>query len=93
MKFSSIIAIYALFWSFSLFFVLPFRLRSSKEADIWVAGQMNGAPPRFSLARTAIWTTWVSLILFGLYYLNYVNDWIRPELFDFFTASRTAVPH
>ncbi|MET0270140.1 MAG: DUF1467 family protein [Sphingomonas sp.] len=90
MKFSSIIAIYALFWSFSLFLVLPFRLKSG-EADVRVPGQMNGAPPRFSLKRTAIWTTWVSLALFGLYYLNYVNDWMRPDALDFFTASRGPV--
>jgi predicted secreted protein len=90
MKFSSIIAIYALFWSFSVFFVLPFRLRSSAEPDVIVPGQMNGAPPRFSLKRTLIWTTWVSLALFGLYYLNYVNGWVQPEILDFFTASRPA---
>ncbi|WP_156679213.1 DUF1467 family protein [Sphingomonas profundi] len=88
MKFSSILALYPLFWSLCLFFVLPFRLRSSAEPDIEVAGQMRGAPPRFSLKRTAIWTTWLSLAVFGLYYLNYVNGWIGPQALDFFTASK-----
>ena len=88
MKFSSILALYPLFWSLCLFFVLPFRLRSSDEPDVPVPGQANGAPPRFSVKRTAIWTTWLSLAVFGLYYLNYVNDWVGPETFDFFTSHR-----
>ena len=90
MKFSSILALYPLFWSLCLFFVLPFRLRSSVDPDVAVPGQMNGAPPRFSLVRTAIWTTWVSIVLFGLYYLNYVYGWIGPQALDFFTARRYA---
>lgn len=90
MKLSSILALYPLFWSLCLFFVLPFRLRSSTDPDVAVAGQMNGAPPRFSVKRTVIWTTWLSLGLFGLYYLNYVYGWIGPEALDFFTARRHA---
>ena len=82
MKASSILAIYVLFWSMSFFFVLPFRLRSSAEPDVRVPGQADSAPPRFSFKRTAIWTTWVSLILFALYYANYVEGWLRPDMFD-----------
>ncbi|MDB5663203.1 MAG: hypothetical protein JWN59_1541 [Sphingomonas bacterium] len=88
MKFSSIIAIYALFWSMSFFFVLPFRLRSSVEPDPMIAGQAESAPPRFSFGRTCKWTTIVALVLFGLYYANYVNGWIGPEAVDFFTLQR-----
>ncbi len=88
MRFSSILALYPLFWSLCLFFVLPFRLRSTTDADLLVPGQMNGAPPRFSLVRTAIWTTWLSLAVFGLYYLNYIYGWIEPQSLDFFTAGR-----
>jgi predicted secreted protein len=84
MKFSSILAIYALFWSMSFFFVLPFRLRSSPEPEEHVPGQADGAPPRFSLGRTCLWTTIVAAVLFGLYYLNYVNGWLAPRALDFF---------
>jgi len=84
MKFTSALAIYALFWSMSFFFVLPFRLRRDNQADERVAGQAESAPPRFSFARTSLWTTIVSAALFGLYYLNYVNGWIGPETVDFF---------
>jgi predicted secreted protein len=88
MKFSSMIAIFALFWSLSLFFVLPFRLRADAQPDVQVPGQMNGAPPRFSVKRTAIWTTWVALVLFGLFYFNYICGWVSPQALDFFTSRR-----
>jgi predicted secreted protein len=88
MKFSSAIAIYALFWSLSFFFVLPFRLRTSHEDEARVAGQAESAPPRFSFGRTCLWTTVVGAVLFGLYYANYVNGWVGPEVVDFFTSRR-----
>ena len=86
MKFTSALAIYALFWSFSFFLVLPFRLRSSAEPEpeAAVPGQAESAPPRFSFARTCLWTTIVSAILFGVYYLNYVMGWITGNMFDVF---------
>ena len=88
MKFTSILAIYALFWAMSFFFVLPFRLRSSNEPEEHVPGQVESAPPRFSFARTSLWTTIVSAVLFGLFYANYVNGWLGPEALDFFHSSR-----
>ena len=85
MKFGSALAIYTLFWAFSLFLVLPFRLRSGGEGDAHVPGQADGAPPSFSFWRTCLWTTIVSAVLFGLYYANYINGWVGAETFDFFT--------
>ena len=88
MKIGSIIAIYALFWSMSFFFVLPFRLRGGPEHDPYIPGQAESAPPRFSFARTAKWTTIVSAVLFGLFYANYLRGWVSPEIVDFFSAHR-----
>ena len=90
MKFSSALAIFVLFWSLSFFFVLPFRLRGAGE-DRPVAGAADSAPPRFSFGRTAVWTTVIAVVLFGLYYANYVNGWILPETVDFFSP-RPGVP-
>lgn len=84
MRLTSILAIYILFWSLSFFFVLPFRLRTSPEADVYVPGQAESAPPRFSFPRTCLWTTIVSIVLFGLYYVNYVEGWVPVAAFDFF---------
>jgi len=85
MKFTSALAIFTLFWAMSYFFVLPFRLRSGDEPEDYVLGQAESAPHRFSFGRTCLWTTVVAAILFGLFYLNYVNGWIGPEAFDFFS--------
>ena len=82
MKWTSILAIYLLFWWGSLFLVLPFRLRSSMEPEEHVAGQAESAPPRFSVGRTILWTTIVAAVLFALYYANYVNGWITVDTID-----------
>lgn len=88
MKFTSILAIYCLFWSMSFFFVLPFRPRSSNEPEAYVPGQAESAPPRFSFGRACLWTTIVSAVLFSLFYANYVNGWIAVDALDFFTPRR-----
>lgn len=88
MRFGSILAIYALFWAMSFFFVLPFRLKTGEGPEERVLGQADSAPQRFSFARTCGWTTIVAAVLFGAYYLNYVNGWFGPEAVDFFTPNR-----
>lgn len=88
MRFSSIVAIYSLFWALSFFFVLPFRLqRKDMPPPSPVPGEMRGAPPSFSFGRTSFWTTIVAAVLFGLFYLNYVMGWLPAEAFDFVPAS------
>jgi predicted secreted protein len=87
MRLSSIIAIYSLFWALSFFFVLPFRLQRRGTQDIQVPGAMPGAPPSFSFGRTSFWTTIVAAVLFGLFYLNYVMNWVPVETFDFVSGS------
>lgn len=82
MKISSIIAIYVLFWWGCLFLVLPFRLRTSTEPEALVPGQAESAPPRFAVGRTVLWTTIVSTVVFGLFYVNYTNGWLTADLFD-----------
>lgn len=81
MRWSSIVAIYLLFWAMSFFLVLPFRLRS-EGVDERVPGQAESAPPMFSFARTARWTTLVAIVLFGLYYANYVYQWVPVNALD-----------
>lgn len=89
MKWTSALAIYALFWSLCLFFVLPFGVRTTEEAGGQrVPGQAESAPHRYDSSRVARRTTIVSAILFALYYLNYVYGWVGPETVDFFTPHR-----
>ena len=82
MRLTSIIAIYTLFWALSFFLVLPFRLQRKDSVNAEVKGQMPGAQGGFSFARTAGWTTIVAIVLFGLYYANYVYQWLPVETFD-----------
>jgi predicted secreted protein len=77
MKWTSILAIYLLFWVMSAFFVMPFGVKNTDEAgEMLVQGQEAGAPANFDPKRILIRTTILSLILFGIYYINYINGWI-----------------
>jgi len=87
MKPTSISAIFMLFWAFSFFLVLPFRLQSKDGPTAQVPGQAESAPPSFSFGRTAKWTTLVALVLFGLYYVNYVNGWVPVDALNLVHAA------
>ena len=74
------LAIYVLFWTISLFVVLPFGVRTAEEAGVeLVPGHAESAPHGFSFGRAALRATIVSAILFGLFYANYHFGWIGPE--------------
>ncbi len=83
MKLGSALAIYALFWTMTLFVVLPFGVRTAEEAGAErQPGHAESAPHGFSFARTALRTTLVSAALFAAFYLNYVNGWITADMLD-----------
>ncbi len=85
MKWTSIIAIYGLFWVLSAFLVMPFGVRTHDEAGIEkVPGQADSAPASFRPGRIALRATILAAVLFGLYYLNYVFGWITPADLNFF---------
>ena len=83
MRPTSILAIYLLFWTLSLFLVLPFGVRTSEEEGQAVQpGHAESAPHAFSFGRAALRATILAALLFGLYYANYVNGWIGTESLD-----------
>ena len=85
MRWTSILAIYLLFWVLSAFLVLPFGVRTHDEAGVAkVPGQADSAPARFRPGRIALRATLLSAALFGVFYLNYVNGWITVEDLDLF---------
>lgn len=85
MQFTSILAIYSLFWVLSAFLVLPFGVRTPDESgEDMVPGQAHSAPSNFRPGKVLIRATILSVVLFGLYYANYVNGWIGPEDLNFF---------
>ncbi|MFA7602477.1 MAG: DUF1467 family protein [Novosphingobium sp.] len=85
MKWTSIIAIYGLFWVLSAFLVMPFGVRTHDEVEAEkIPGQADSAPVNFSARRIVLRASILALVLFGLYYMNYVNGWILPEDLNFF---------
>lgn len=85
MEWTSIIAIYLLFWVLSAFLVMPFGVRTHDEAGVpKVRGQAESAPAHFQPRRIMLRTTVVATLLFGLYYLNYVEGWITADDLNLF---------
>jgi predicted secreted protein len=83
MKWTSILAIYILFWTLSLFLVLPFGVRTPEEEGTKAgAGHAESAPHRFDLGKVALRASIVAAVLTGLYVANYVYGWIRVEDLD-----------
>ncbi|MEH3100780.1 DUF1467 family protein [Sphingomonas adhaesiva] len=81
MRWTSMLAIYVLFWAFSVFLVLPWGVRTSAEAGAeHVPGTAESAPHEFSLKKVAIRTTIVATILFALFIANYKFGWVHPGM-------------
>lgn len=83
MRWTSALAIFFLFWVMSAFFVMPFGLRTLEEEGVEkVPGQVDSAPANFNPRRIAKRATILAIIIFGVFYLNYVENWITPEDID-----------
>jgi len=89
MRWTSLLAIYVLFWAFSVFLVLPWGVRTTHEAGgDYVTGQAESAPHEFRLGRLAGRVTIVATTLFALFVANYHFGWLTPEMLDLFEKGR-----
>ncbi|KRA83461.1 DUF1467 family protein [Altererythrobacter sp. Root672] len=85
MNWTSVVAIYALFWVMSAFLLLPFGIKTHDEAGLEkIPGQADSAPANFQPGKLALRATVLSVVLCGLYVANYVYGWIEPADLDFF---------
>ena len=85
MKITSIIAIYALFWVLSAFLVMPFGIRTHDElGSTKTPGQADSAPGNFNPRSIALRASILALVLFGIFFANYVNGWVMPEDLNLF---------
>lgn len=83
MKWTSILAIYFLFWVMTAFLLLPFGVRTHDElGEAKTAGQADSAPANFRPGRLAIRATVISALITALYVLNYVQGWVGVEDLD-----------
>ena len=83
MRWTSIVAIFTLFWVLSAFLVMPFGVRTHEELGLdKVAGQVHSAPGNFRPRPFLLRTTLLAIVLFGLYYANYVHQWVTIKDLD-----------
>lgn len=89
MKWTSILAIYSLFWVMSAFLLLPFGVRTHDEAGIaMIPGQADSAPANFRPGRLAARATVLAAVLCGLFVANYIYGWVTPDDVNLFERAR-----
>ena len=80
MAIGSYFAVYLLFWSVTLFAVLPFGVRTVEEAGVEAGrGHAESAPHRIDWRAKLGWTTAISAALFGVWLANDRFEWIVVE--------------
>ena len=85
MKWTSVSAIYFLFFVASAFVLLPFGVKTHEEVGAEkVPGQAESAPHRFQLGRHLLRAALLGAVLTALYYANYVNGWISADDLHFY---------
>ena len=85
MKWTSISAIYFLFFAASAFLLLPFGVKTDEEVgERTRPGQAESAPHRFDLKRHLLKAALLAAVLFALYYVNWTYGWITADDLDFY---------
>lgn len=80
MQWTSILAIYFLFFVFCAFVLLPFGVRTHDEAGVAkVPGQADSAPVEFRAGRLVLRAAILSAFITTVYVLNYINGWITVD--------------
>lgn len=83
MRWYSLLAIYILFWWFSVFLVLPWGVRTHREAGVErVPGQADSAPHEFRIGPVAARITIVATVFFVIFYANYIFGWVPAAALD-----------
>jgi predicted secreted protein len=87
MKFTSIVAIYFLFFAATAFFLLPFGVKTDEEAGTpKIPGQADSAPHRFDIKHHLVKAAVIGGILFAVYYVNWTYGWVTAADLDFYDA-------
>ena len=85
MSWTSIVAIYALFWVMCAFLLLPFGVKTHDEAGVAkIPGQADSAPHNFRPGRVAARATVLAAVVCALYVANYSYGWITPDDLNLF---------
>ncbi len=85
MQWTSIVAIYLLFWVMTAFTMLPFGIRTPDETgEAIIPGQAESAPVSFRPGKLVIRATVIAIVLTSLFVLNYEFGWISPDDMNIF---------
>jgi predicted secreted protein len=83
MQWTSILAIYFLFWVMTAFVMLPFGVRTADEAGVEkVPGQADSAPVNFRPGKLMLRATLIAALVTMLYVLNFEYGWITVQDLD-----------
>lgn len=89
MAWTSIIAIFFLFWVMGCFIALRFGMRTDQEAGReLVPGQSESAPAEFHPWRVLRNGTLLGTLLFAVYYANWTFGWIGADQIDIFGIAK-----
>ena len=85
MKWTSVLAIYFLFFVATAFLMLPFGVKTDEEVgNARIPGQAESAPHRFEPGKHLLRAALIAVVLMAIYYANYVNGWITAADLDFY---------
>ena len=85
MNWTSVLAIYFLFFVAAAFLMLPFGVKTDEEVgNARIPGQAESAPHKFDLGRHLLRAALIAVVLMAVYYANYVNGWITAADLDFY---------
>lgn len=80
MKWTSVLAIYFLFWVGTAFVLLPFGVRTHEEMGLErVPGQADSAPGNFNPGKIVRRATIISAALTAIWVANYIYGWVTLE--------------
>ena len=83
MAWTSIIAIYALFWVMTAFVSLPFGVKTADEVgEEKIPGQADSAPVNFRPGRLALRASLTAAALTAIYVANFTYGWIGVDDID-----------
>lgn len=85
MQWTSMIAIWFLFWVMGCYIALRFGMRTDRETgNELVPGQSESAPAEFRPGQVVMRGTIIATALFGLHYANWTQGWITLEDLNIF---------
>lgn len=86
MQWTSLVAIFGLFWVLGALVALPIGLRTPDEvAGHQVEpGHADSAPVNFRPKKVVFRATVMAAVLTGLFYLNWMNGWVTRDQLNIF---------